>query len=128
MAMVKIMIVDDEQDVESLFNQRFRKDLKSNNLEFQFAFSAEDAINYISNMNPVDIVLILSDINMPGKSGLELLKEVKNKFPQLKVMMVTAYGDQQNYDKAFSLGADDFITKPIDFDNLREKILALGGN
>jgi YesN/AraC family two-component response regulator len=126
--MIKIMIVDDEQDVESLFNQRFRKDLKSNNLEFQFAFSAEDALNYISTLNPIDIVLILSDINMPGKSGLDLLKEVKNKFPQLKVMMVTAYGDQQNYDKAYSLGADDFITKPIDFENLREKIIALGGN
>lgn len=126
--MIKIMIVDDEQDVESLFTQRFRKDLKSNNLEFHFAFSAEDALNYISTLNPIDIVLILSDINMPGKSGLDLLKEVKNKFPQLKVMMVTAYGDQQNYDKAFALGADDFITKPIDFETLREKIISLGGN
>jgi len=122
------MIVDDEQDVESLFTQRFRKDLRSNNLEFHFAFSAEDALNYISTLNPIDIVLILSDINMPGKSGLDLLKEVKNKFPQLKVMMVTAYGDQQNYDKAFALGADDFITKPIDFETLREKIITLGGN
>ncbi len=122
------MIVDDEQDVESLFTQRFRRDLKSNNLEFHFAFSAEDALNYISTLNPIDIVLILSDINMPGKSGLDLLKEVKNKFPQLKVMMVTAYGDQQNYDKAFALGADDFITKPIDFETLREKIITLGGN
>jgi YesN/AraC family two-component response regulator len=126
--MIKIMIVDDEQDVESLFTQRFRKDLRSNNLEFHFAFSAEDALNYISTLNPIDIVLILSDINMPGKSGLDLLKEVKNKFPQLKVMMVTAYGDQQNYDKAFALGADDFITKPIDFETLREKIITLGGN
>jgi YesN/AraC family two-component response regulator len=126
--MIKIMIVDDEQDVESLFTQRFRRDLKSNNLEFHFAFSAEDALNYISTLNPIDIVLILSDINMPGKSGLDLLKEVKNKFPQLKVMMVTAYGDQQNYDKAFALGADDFITKPIDFETLREKIITLGGN
>jgi DNA-binding response OmpR family regulator len=62
---------------------------------------------------------------MPGKSGLDLLKEVKDRFPQLKVMMVTAYGDQQNYDRAFALGADDFITKPIDFDALREKINAL---
>lgn len=122
------MIVDDEQDVESLFNQRFRRDLKNNNLEFHFAFSAEDALKYISTLNPIDIVLILSDINMPGKSGLDLLKEVKIKFPQLKVMMVTAYGDQQNYERAFSLGADDFITKPIDFENLREKIVALGGN
>jgi len=126
--MIKIMIVDDEQDVESLFNQRFRKDLRNNNLEFHFAFSAEDALKYISTLNPIDIVLILSDINMPGKSGLDLLKEVKNQFPQLKVMMVTAYGDQQNYDKAFSLGADDFITKPIDFETLREKIISLGTN
>lgn len=122
------MIVDDEQDVESLFNQRFRRDLKNNQLEFYFAFSAEAALNHISKMNPIDIVLILSDINMPGKSGLDLLKEVKSNFPQLKVMMVTAYGDQQNYEKAFSLGADDFITKPIDFETLREKIISLGGN
>lgn len=126
--MIKIMIVDDEQDVESLFTQRFRRDLKSNQLEFYFAFSAEAALAHLNTMNPIDIVLILSDINMPGKSGLDLLKEVKNHFPQLKVMMVTAYGDQQNYDKAFSLGADDFITKPIDFDTLREKIISLGGN
>ncbi|HRG57791.1 MAG TPA: response regulator [Bacteroidia bacterium] len=124
---MKIMIVDDEQDVESLFMQRFRKDLKSNQFEFHFAFSAESATQYLSSLNPIDIVLILSDINMPGKSGLDLLKEVKSKFPQLKVMMVTAYGDQQNYDKAFSLGADDFITKPIDFEQLREKIVSLGG-
>jgi YesN/AraC family two-component response regulator len=123
--MIKIMIVDDEQDVESLFNQRFRRDLKNNNFEFQFAFSAEEAWSFVSNLNPLDIVLILSDINMPGKSGLDLLKEVKDRFPQLKVMMVTAYGDQQNYDRAFALGADDFITKPIDFDALREKINAL---
>ena len=78
-------------------------------------------------LSSFDIVLILSDINMPGKSGLDLLKEVKDRFPQLKVMMVTAYGDQQNYDRAFALGADDFITKPIDFDALREKINALAG-
>lgn len=126
--MIKIMIVDDEQDVESLFKQRFRKDLKNNQFEFHFAFSAESATEYLSSLNPIDIVLILSDINMPGKSGLDLLKEVKSKFPQLKVMMVTAYGDQQNYDKAFSLGADDFITKPIDFEQLREKIVLLGGS
>lgn len=126
--MIKIMIVDDEQDVESLFMQRFRKDLRNNQLEFHFAFSAESAQQYLSSLNPIDIVLILSDINMPGKSGLDLLKEVKANFPQLKVMMVTAYGDQQNYDKAFSLGADDFITKPIDFEVLREKIISLGNN
>ena len=75
--MIKIMIVDDEQDVESLFNQRFRRDLKNNNFEFQFAFSAEEAWGFVSNLNPLDIVLILSDINMPGKCGLDLLKEVK---------------------------------------------------
>ena len=126
--MIKIMIVDDEQDVESLFNQKFRKDLKSHNLEFQFAFSAEGALSYLGSINPIDIVLILSDINMPGKSGLDLLKEVKVNFPQLKVMMVTAYGDKENYDQAYSIGADDFITKPIDFETLRNKIIALQEN
>jgi DNA-binding NtrC family response regulator len=123
---IKIMIVDDERDVEDLFNQRYRKDLRNNDFEFHFAFSAEDAINYLSTLNPVDVVLILSDINMPGMSGLDLLKLVKVKFPQLKVVMVTAYGDQDNFTKAQSLGADDFITKPIDFVALRERIITLG--
>lgn len=123
---IKIMIVDDERDVEDLFNQRYRKDLRNNDFEFHFAFSAEDAINYLSTLNPVDVVLILSDINMPGMSGLDLLKLVKVKFPQLKVVMVTAYGDQDNFTKAQNLGADDFITKPIDFVALRERIITLG--
>ncbi len=120
--MKKILIVDDEQDVESLFRQRFRKELREGEYVFHFCFAAEDAYHFISNLTPLDIVLVLSDINMPGMSGLELLKKIKTEFPHLKVMMVTAYGDERNHTEAISSGANDFITKPIDFQLLKERI------
>lgn len=121
----KILIVDDEQDIEPLFRQRFRKELKGGDFNFHFCFSAEEALQYIGSLTPLDVVLVLSDINMPGMSGLELLKKVKNSFPHLKVMMVTAYGDEKNYTEAMSSGANDFITKPIDFTVLKDRILKL---
>jgi DNA-binding NtrC family response regulator len=120
--MKKILIVDDEQDVESLFRQRFRKELREGEYVFHFSFAAEEAYHFISNLTPLDIVLVLSDINMPGMSGLELLKKIKTEFPHLKVMMVTAYGDERNHTEAISSGANDFITKPIDFQLLKERI------
>lgn len=120
--MRKILIVDDEKDVEPLFNQRFRKELKEGDFQFHFCFSAEEALLFMNNLSPLDIVLVLSDINMPGMSGLELLKTVKQEYPLLKVMMVTAYGDEKNYTEAISSGANDFITKPIDFNFLKERI------
>ena len=123
--MIKIMIVDDEMDVELLFRQKFRKELKSGEFDFHFAFNAEDALNYLKTLDPFDIVLVLSDINMPGMTGLELLRIIRTSFPELHVMMVTAYGDDHNYGKAMEIGAHDFLTKPVDFSLLKEKILTI---
>ncbi|HRI20228.1 MAG TPA: response regulator [Panacibacter sp.] len=120
---MKILVVDDEKDVQVLFEQRFRKEIRSQQMIFVFANSGEEALVYLKQMNH-EAVLILSDINMPGMSGLELLREIKNKFetPPPVVMMITAYGDEENYNQAMSLGADDFLTKPLDFALLKEKL------
>lgn len=123
---MKILVVDDERDVQSLFEQRFRKEIKSNFAEFTFAFSGEDALNYLNN-NKEPAELILSDINMPGMSGLVLLDHIMLKFlkPKPVIMMITAYGDDENYHQAMKRGADDFLTKPVDFELLREKLRTL---
>lgn len=120
---MKILVVDDEHDVKTLFEQRFRKEIKNGEIEFAFAFSGEEAIEFMK-ANEHEAVLILSDINMPGMSGLELLKHIKEKFekPPPVVMMITAYGDKENYNEAMKLGADDFLTKPVDFVALKEKL------
>lgn len=120
---MKILVVDDEMDVKDLFLQRFRKEIKNDEIHFAFAFSGEDAIKYM-NENEHEAVLILSDINMPGMSGLQLLQVIKEKYekPPPLVMMITAYGDDENYTQAMKLGADDFLTKPLDFTNLKEKL------
>ena len=121
---MKILVVDDELDVKDLFLQRFRKELKSGKLSLVFAHSGEEALELLSHINPMDIVLILSDINMPGMTGFELLKLVKDKLPHLKVFMVSAYGDPINMAKAKEIGADDFIEKPVNFQLLEEKIFS----
>lgn len=123
--MEKILIVDDERDIQTLFEQRFRKEIKNGELNFVFAFSGEEALNYMKDHDQ-EAVLILSDINMPGMSGLELLKHIKEKYekPPPVVMMITAYGDSENYNIAMQLGADDFLTKPVDFVALKEKLRA----
>ena len=120
---MKILVVDDEQDVKVLFEQRFRKEIRDKEMEFVFAFSGEDALVYL-NQHEHEAVLILSDINMPGMSGLQLLEEIKKKYskPPPVVMMITAYGDKENYDTAMQLGADDFLTKPLEFSILKEKL------
>ncbi len=120
---MKILVVDDEQDVMTLFQQRFRKEIRSGVVEFAFAFSGEEAINYL-NAHTHEAVLILSDINMPGMSGLELLEHIKTEYqkPPPTVMMITAYGDDENYNTAKRLGADDFLTKPLDFKLLKDKL------
>jgi two-component system chemotaxis response regulator CheY len=120
---MKILVVDDERDIQTLFEQRFRKEIRENLLEFVFAFSGEDALIYL-NQHEHEAVLILSDINMPGMSGLELLDQIKQKYkkPPPIVMMITAYGDQENLAMAKRLGADDFLTKPVDFSLLKEKL------
>ncbi|RYZ62908.1 MAG: response regulator [Chitinophagaceae bacterium] len=120
---MKILVVDDEQDVKTLFEQRFRKEIRSGDMSFAFAFSGEDALAYLQQ-HEHEAVLILSDINMPGMSGLQLLEHIKQKYhkPPPVVMMITAYGDAENYDTAKRLGADDFLTKPLDFNLLKEKL------
>ena len=119
---MKVLVVDDEKDVQILFQQRFRKEIRDKLVEFVFAFSGEEAIAYLNGNHQA--VLILSDINMPGMSGLELLGHIKQKFktPPPIVMMVTAYGDKENFDTAMRLGADDFLTKPVDFNLLKQKL------
>lgn len=123
---MKILVVDDEQDVKVLFQQRFRREIRNNELDFAFAFSGEEALSYMDDHNH-EAVLILSDINMPGMSGLELLEQIKKNFrkPPPVVMMITAYGDKENYDTAMKLGADDFLTKPVEFGILKEKLKAI---
>jgi CheY-like chemotaxis protein len=121
---MKILVVDDEKDMQTLFEQRFRKEIRIKEMEFVFAFSGTEALMYL-NQHVHETVLILSDINMPGMSGLELLQQIKQKnyTPAPMVMMITAYGDQDNYDTAMRFGADDFLTKPVDFALLKEKLL-----
>ncbi|GJM27587.1 MAG: two-component response regulator [Cyclobacteriaceae bacterium] len=123
---MKILVVDDEKDVQLLFKQRFRKEIKSGEIEFAFAFSGEEALSYL-NHHVHEAVLILSDINMPGMSGLELLEKIKTNYlkPPPVVMMITAYGDEENYATAQRLGADDFLTKPVDFGELKAKLKTL---
>ncbi|MEP6517369.1 response regulator [Microcoleus vaginatus] len=122
---MKVMVVDDEEDIQSLFKQKFRKEIKAGQIQFHFCLSAESALKYLENQDEASIVLILSDINMPGMNGIELLRVLKEKFPALKVFMITAYGDERNYQTAMAYGADDYITKPVNFDTLKNKILNL---
>lgn len=123
---MKILVVDDEHDVQTLFEQRFRREIKSGEMEFAFAFSGEEALQFLS-IHDSEAVLILSDINMPGMSGLELLRQIKEKHhtPPPVVMMLTAYGDAENHKTAMQLGADDFLTKPVDFTSLKEKLKSI---
>lgn len=120
---MNILVVDDETDMQTLFQQRFRKEIREKKVTFAFANSGEEALIYLKDHNH-EAVLILSDINMPGMSGLELLRYIKQQYvtPPPVVMMITAYGDAENYSHAMQLGADDFLTKPIDFTQLKEKL------
>jgi two-component system response regulator (stage 0 sporulation protein F) len=120
---MKIMIVDDEKDVEILFRQQFRKEVRDGRIELYYAFSGEQALEYLQTVNPPDVVCILSDINMPGITGLDLLRVVKDKYPNIRVSMITAYGDEQNYQTAMSTGAENYFTKPIDFEQIKKEVL-----
>lgn len=119
---MKILVVDDEKDVEMLFRQKFRKEIRNSDLEMVFAFSGQEALNLLGTSQPPDVVYVFSDINMPGMTGLELLDEIKTKYPQINVSMISAYGDSDNYNKAIKSGAKEFFTKPIDFESLRDEI------
>ncbi|WP_373551015.1 response regulator [Haliscomenobacter sp.] len=120
---MSILVVDDETDIRALFEQKFRKEIRDKAFTFEFAHSGEAALELLKKTDS-NIILILSDINMPGMSGLELLRRVRGIYPAAppKVFMLTAYGDKENRERANVLGADDFLTKPIDFSNLKEKL------
>ncbi|NBC27861.1 MAG: response regulator [Bacteroidetes bacterium] len=122
---MKLLVVDDERDVEMLFRQKFRKETRQGVLDLVFAFSGREAIDILKSNEPPEIMYIFSDINMPGMSGLELLRTVKKKFPEIKVSMISAYGDRENYDRAMESGAKEFFTKPIDFSSLKDEILKI---
>jgi CheY-like chemotaxis protein len=119
---VYILVVDDEPDVEALFRQQFRRELRSGRFQMEFAQSAPAALERASEMRDATLILILSDINMPGMSGLEMLPKVRALRPDVPVIMITAYGDAETRRKAIERGAEALLTKPIDFTVLRQEI------
>lgn len=119
---MKFLVVDDEQDVEMLFRQKFRKEIRSGDVELEFAFSGKQALELLNSTEPPDVVYVFSDINMPGMTGLELLDTIKSEYPQIHVSMISAYGDDDNYRRAIESGAKEFFTKPIDFESLKTEI------
>ncbi|QDW37736.1 response regulator [Bradyrhizobium sp. KBS0727] len=119
---VLVLVVDDEPDVEALFRQQFRKDLRAERFTMDFASSAADALARVASPIKQSLILILSDINMPGMTGLEMLPKVKAMRPDVPVIMITAYGDPDTRRKAIEGGATGLLTKPIDFALLREEI------
>ena len=124
---VSILVVDDEPDMALLFLQRFRREVREGTYVMHFANSGEMALEQLSNGIEPTLIVILSDINMPGMDGLQLLEAVKKRFPDMPVMMVTAYGDDERRQRASSLGAAEFITKPVDFDTLKAQLQQLSG-
>jgi CheY-like chemotaxis protein len=117
-----IVVVDDEPDVESMFRQQFRRDLRSGRFVMEFALSALAALEQVKAIPDPSLILILSDINMPGMSGLEMLPKVREARPNVPVIMITAYGDDATRKRAIELGAAGLLAKPIDFGFLREEI------
>jgi CheY-like chemotaxis protein len=117
-----ILVVDDEPDVEALFRQHFRRDLRAGRFTMEFAYSASAALARIVDAGEASLILILSDINMPGMTGLELLPKAKALRPDVPVIMITAYGDAETKRKALENGAEALLTKPIDFATLRNEI------
>ena len=117
-----ILVVDDEPDVEVLFRQHFRRDLRAGRFTMEFAQSASMALQRIADAGDQSLILILSDINMPGMSGLELLPKAKALRPDVPIIMITAYGDPDTKRKALESGAEGLLTKPIDFGALRSEI------
>ena len=122
---VSILVVDDEPDVADLFRQRFRRETRDGTYVMHFANSGEDALQQLGNGIEPQLIVILSDINMPGMDGLMLLERLKQRLPDIPVMMVTAYGDDERRRRASRLGASDFLAKPVDFDLLKEQLRQL---
>lgn len=119
---MKLLVVDDERDVQFLFQQKFRKEIKSGEVQIDFALNGHSALSLLESLENRNSYYILTDINMPEMTGIELLKKIKIKYPELKVFMITAYGDEQNFNMAKNLGADDYFTKPLQFDLLKERL------
>lgn len=119
---VYILVVDDEPDVEALFRQQFRRDLRAGRFQMEFAPSASDALKLAAEVRDPSLILILSDINMPGMSGLDMLPKVRAEHPDVPVIMITAYGDAETRRKAIERGAVALLTKPLDFALLRQEI------
>ena len=122
---VSILVVDDEPDVAELFRQRFRRETRQGTYVIHYAASGTEALDRLADEIEPELLAVLSDINMPGMDGLELLAEIKQRFPDLTVMMVTAYGDDERRRRAAEYGASEFITKPVDFDHLKEQLSQL---
>ena len=122
---VSVLVVDDEPDVAELFRQRFRREVRQGQYVMHFASSAEEALGRLDDGIRPELIVILSDINMPGMDGLELLRVVKERHPELPVMMVTAYGDDERRRRAAEYGAAEFVTKPVDFDVLKTRLQRL---
>ncbi len=122
---VSILVVDDEADVAALFRQRFRQEARQGVYVLHFAYSGEEALKKLDSEIEPQLIVILSDINMPGMDGLSLLREIKAKWPEMPVMMVTAYGDDERRQRASEFGAAEFITKPVDFDLLKAQLRQL---
>lgn len=125
---VSILIVDDEPDVAALFRQQFRRETRADVYVLHFAESASEALERLASEIEPQLVVILSDINMPGMDGLALLREIKKRRPDLPVMMLTAYDDDERRRRAAASGAADFVTKPVDFDFLKVRLRQLHGS
>ena len=119
---MKILVVDDESDVQFLFQQKFRKEIKAGEIQILYALNGVSALELIDSIENKTDYMILTDINMLEMNGIELLGKIKTKYPELKVFIITAYGDDYNLNMAKTLGADDYFTKPLQFDLLREKL------
>jgi CheY-like chemotaxis protein len=122
-----ILVVDDEPDVAEMFRQRFRREARQGTYVLHFAASGEEALDKLADGVRPELIVILSDINMPGMDGLSLLREIKTRRPDLPVMMVTAYGDDGRRRRAEEAGAFQFLSKPVDFDLLKEELRRLPG-
>jgi CheY-like chemotaxis protein len=120
-----ILVVDDERDVAELFRQRFRRETRQGTYVLHYANSAVEALDRLAEEIEPELLVVLSDINMPGMDGLQLLGEIKRRFPDLPVMMITAYGDDERRRRASELGAAEFLSKPVDFDQLKEQLRQL---
>ena len=122
---VRVLVVDDEPDVETLFRQQFRREMRQEHYALDFALSGRAALDILDSHIGEEIILLVSDINMPGMTGLELLSVFKQRRPDLSVFMISAYGDQDTIATALECGANRFLTKPVDFPRLKQDITAV---